>query len=393
MQDDILEDQACAPNEYDPTIEDNYLAMEFKPSALNEYDPTIEDYDGEEYLCYGSSSQNRKDLEQFKEIILRDSIDELRDRCENLSMLMERSCEMTMSVSGSMFASGGQERFRSITTALSDQERIMNAHISLAPTPSKEEGQDEFWGFTEMDRMKREFVKELSEFSKDADSEGESVWYNNMLVSTKFDPFCEILAKFPDRKMLKITKQKRSKIYRGVRKIFEIFSLELKLNNSGENPYNMWKQSILQIICRSDVQLLADDILEGDLIYKVASESLLKNGLNSLGSVVSGEVLSYVKFICCFLRCVMAVAGSDKDGDEAGCQFIQSMTDEITDWIWPDFVLDNLISDGISRSHMEYRMGEVVSQIYNFTILKLEFYNFTNIIYNYLYFTIALFTF
>ena len=387
MQDDILEDQACAPNEYDPTIEDNYLAMDFKPCALNEYDPAIEDYDGEEYLCYGSSSQNRKDLEQFKEIILRDSIDEVRDRCENLSMLMERSCEMTY------------------------RERITNARISLAPTPSKEENQVEFWGFTEMDRMKREFVKELSEFSKDANSEGESVWYNNMLVSTKFDPFCEILAKFPDRKMLKITKQKRSKIYRGVRKIFEIFSLELKLNNSGENPYNMWKQSILQIICRSDVQLLADDILEGDLIYKVASESLLKNGLNSLGSVVSGEVLSYVKFICCFLRCVMAVAGTDKDGDEAEDQFIQSMTDEITDWIWPDFVLDNLISDGISRSHMEYRMGEVVSQIYNFTntiythtytntiYTTLQFYEYNLHMlhmlqcYSCLYFTITLFTF
>ena len=367
-RDEIMEYQACVPNEYDPTIEDNYLAMDTMPSVLNEYDPTIEDYDGEEYLCYDSSSRNRKDLEQFKEIILRDSIDGLRDRCENLSMLMERSCEMTMSVGGSMFASSGQERFRSITTALSDQERMTNAQISLAPTPSKEEDQAEFWGFTEMDRMKREFVKELSELSKDADLEGESVWYKNLLVSTKFDPFCEILEKFPDRKMLKITKQKRSKIYRSMREMCEIFSFELKLNNSGENPYNMWKLSILQIIRRSDVQLLAEDILEGDIIYKVASESLLKNGLNSLGSVVSGEVLSYVKLICCFLRCVMAIAGSEQDGNEAEEQFIQSLSDEITDWIWPDFVLDNLICDGISRSHMEYRMGEIVSQIYYFTI-------------------------
>lgn len=336
--DAVMYDQASSLDLH-PTIIDDFV--EFSSRSKNEYDPTIED------VCLGSRStlQLAEELKQYQEVIFKDSLNKMIDRSENLNMLMEQSCEKSMPVGYSTFASSGQERFRSSNVPISR---------SSFPVPMKEEeDQDEFWGFTEVDRRKREFVKELTELSEG--SEGESVWYSNLLASIKYDAFCEILSKFSDRKMLTISRQRRTKIYQTVRKIFEVISVELKLNSSGDKT-TIWKQNILEVISRPDVQLLTDDILEGDLIYKIASESLLKNGLNSLGNLVSGEFLSYVKVICCVLRC--AVAASHEDDDER--QLTQIVSDVATDWIWPDFVYDDFSDDYIRH---QYETIDMVSQI------------------------------
>ena len=197
-------------------------------------------------------------------------------------------------------------------------------------------------------------------------TDSKSPWYSNILASSKYDAFCEILTKFTVTNEISLTQEIRRKIFYGSTKILKILHDELSVIESADEPANFWIQNVLEIICGSDVQLLADDILEGDLIYKVASESLLKNGLNSLGSVICGEVLSYVKFVCCILRlCWAGMSLTEDERNKEAKSFINLVRESEEDGVkkrW--FLLRDLRNE---NRHIGLNTDNIVShknQIY-----------------------------
>ena len=206
-------------------------------------------------------------------------------------------------------------------------------------------------------------------------TDSKSPWYSNLLASSKFDAFCEILINLTAANEILLTQEIRKKVFYGSSKILKILHDELSIIESADEPANSWIQSVLEIICRPDFQLLSDDILEGDLIYKVASESLLKNGLNSLGSVVSEEVLSYVKFSCCVLRLCWAGMSltEDERNKEARC-FMNLLREVEEDGVkkrW--FLLRDLPNE---NRHIGLNMESIVSHKYQINICKSKVFNF-----------------
>ena len=192
-------------------------------------------------------------------------------------------------------------------------------------------------------------------------TDSKSPWYSNILASSKYDAFCDILTKFTATNEISLTQEIRRKIFYGSTKILKILHDELSIIESADESANFWIQNVLEIICRSDVQLLADDILAGDLIYKVASESLLKNGLNSMGSVVSGEVLSYVKFVCCVLRlCWAGMCLTEDERNKEARVFINLVREAEEDGVkkrW--FLLKDLRNE---NRHIGLNSENIVSQ-------------------------------
>ena len=299
---------------------------------IHEYDPTIEDQVAkvQEYL----SLNVEKVLERNAKL----------DNLELQSDMLQRSA---MS-----FKSSSQERFRCISSPQSakryEEEIYETGLFSGAPiqlsefdlsTISPDHG---FVGFTAQEREKRKLEAELKRCF--AETERKSPWYSNMMASLKFDEFCELLTKFPEREMMKFSKQKRKEIFSSCEKLLYVVSLEMKRNlDDGENPES-FKYSIFQIICSNDVQNAADDILEGDLIYKVALNSLLSNGLNSLGPSVSKEVISYVKLVCCSMRLCMAGVSMEEEGegeDEEAKQFKEIAVEMLLHWKWSPWGSDD----------------------------------------------------
>ena len=199
-------------------------------------------------------------------------------------------------------------------------------------------------GLTDRERQKRKLEAVLEYLLLDANYEPS--WYSNMIASLKYDEFCEILAKFPDRDMLKISQKKRKEIFSGSLKIFGICSVKLELNSSRDDPSSIWNENILQFICRNDIQEAADIILDEDLIYKVAAESLLTNGLNSLGPEISKEVISYVKIVCCVMRlCLAGMSLDEEEDEEDAADFKRAVNDALEGWEWLDFVVKDNADD------------------------------------------------
>ena len=301
----------------------------------------------------------------------------------NIELQLERTLKldsMTMKADAydhgaimGILETSGQERFRTISDGSGREAKCKNVRLDrfFAEMNTTLTTDYELDGFTELERSKRKLEAVLK--SSLAQAESESPWYNNMLASLKFDEFCEILTKFPDGDMLKISKQKRKDIFSGSLKILDICSVELKLNSSKDDPNNIWNENILQFICRNDIQDAADIILDGDLIYKIASESLLTNGLNSLGPDISKEVISYVKLFCCVMRlCLAGMSLDEEEDEEDAADFKRAVNDGLEDWEWLDVVLADNVDD---HDYIDYSTQKLVSdlQIFHRPQLSINF--------------------
>lgn len=182
---------------------------------------------------------------------------------------------------------------------------------------------------SEPQREKRHLEREVMNSWLETNSK--SPWFSNMLASLKYDAYCEILTKFTEKHDISMSQEIRRKVFFGSSKILKILHNEMSIIEDADEPAKIWNQRIINVISRPEIQLLTDYILEGDLIYKVASESLLKNGLNSLGNLVSDEVLSYVKFVCCVLRLCragMSLKVDERNKEARLLNKIVSVTDE-----------------------------------------------------------------
>ncbi|XP_063679343.1 uncharacterized protein LOC134814927 isoform X2 [Bolinopsis microptera] len=366
---------ALSPPPMSAPVEE-YLAQDEDVSmtqdVMCDYDPTIEDQDEpleeRSLRCAGVAMVQEQ---------LSLNVEKVLDRNAKLDLNLKSGLKM-LQRSAVSFESSSQERFRCISSPLSAkryEEEINEAGFYSGAmhlrefdlsTISPDHGFD---GFTAQEREKRKLEAELKRYF--AETEKKSPWYSNMMASLKFDEFCELLTKFPEREseMMKLSKQKRNGIFSGCEKLLYIFSLEMKRNlDDGEN-LESWKQSIFQFICSNDVQNAADDILEGDLIYEAALNSLLSNGLNSLGPSVSKEVISYVKLVCCSMRLCMAGISMDEEGeeeDEEATKFKEIAVEMLIRWKWSPWGSDD---------YDDYSTQELVSGMY-YIIFCEKFLNF-----------------